>query len=210
VLDALFPVSTADVALTKDEWYTPRWLFDAAGLMFDMDVCAPVAPEFRTCPARRYLTAADDGLAASWQGLVWCNPPYSNITPWVHRWRNWPAGMMLLPAANSSWRGPLMEGADALTLISISTRQGPAAGARGFGQPDGSQVSYPTAMILAARGDLATSALAPVASADAFTGGAWFMRSVASLLPLLDSQPGDARLPRGTEPAGGEPSQTWG
>ena len=40
----LFPVTAADTALTSDEWYTPRWLFKAAGLVFDVDVCAPVAP----------------------------------------------------------------------------------------------------------------------------------------------------------------------
>jgi DNA N-6-adenine-methyltransferase (Dam) len=133
----LFDVSPEDVALTTDDWYTPRWLFDAAGLMFDMDVAAPVNPAYRTCPARRYLTAADDGLICEWNGLVWMNPPYSNMTPWVHRWAAHPTGLALLPAArNSAWRGVLTRSADALALIDaveavcrVAVRDRVAAGA---------------------------------------------------------------------------------
>ena len=35
-----------------------------------------------------YYTIEDNGLMQSWytrQGIVWCNPPYSNQTPWVHK-----------------------------------------------------------------------------------------------------------------------------
>ena len=39
----------------------------------------------------RYWTAEDDALSQSWDGQrVWCNPPYSNIRPWVEKaWRVW-------------------------------------------------------------------------------------------------------------------------
>lgn len=34
----------------------------------------------------RYWTIDDDALAQSWAGeRVWCNPPYSNILPWVEK-----------------------------------------------------------------------------------------------------------------------------
>lgn len=165
-MTALFEVTAADVAMTNDEWYTPPWIFDAAGLTFDLDVCAPVAPEFRTCPARRYLTVLDDGLAAPWNGLVWMNPPYSQPGPWIDRFIAHPDGLALVPAANSLWRSRYLKAADGIALLSV----------RGFGRPNGSQASYPVALILAARGELAVNALEPVAMADPYAGGAYHVR----------------------------------
>ncbi len=49
----------------------------------------------------RYWTIADDGLSQSWEGeRVWCNPPFSNIEPWVVKAWNSDADLvvMLLPA----------------------------------------------------------------------------------------------------------------
>lgn len=175
----LFEVSATDVAMTNDEWYTPRWLFDAAGLVFDLDVCAPVAPEFRACPARNYLTVLEDGLTAPWDGLVWMNPPFSKPAPWVERWIKHPAGLALLPAANSPWRARLLPACDGLALLSFSCDpRNPHAGRfnQGFRRPDGGQVSYPTAVILAARGKLAVGALESVAMADPYAGGAYHVR----------------------------------
>lgn len=39
----------------------------------------------------RYYSIEDDGLAQSWAAeRVWCNPPYSNIRPWVEKaWTHW-------------------------------------------------------------------------------------------------------------------------
>jgi len=152
----LFEVTAADVALTSDEWYTPRWIFDAAGLVFDMDVCAPVAPEFRTCPARQYLTVVEDGLTTPWRGLTWCNPPFSNPAPWVHRWTQFAGGLLLVPASNSHWRGEVMRSCWGMTLLSVNANERRGGG---FGRPDGSQANYPTALILAARGQAAYEAL---------------------------------------------------
>ena len=147
--EQLFEVSAADVAYTSDEWYTPRWIFKAAALKFDLDVCAPVVPEFRTCPARRYLTVLDDGLMQPWEGIVWCNPPYSNPRPWAERLLGHPEWMALVPASCNTWRGALTAGADAVALMSIGARNGKAWA--GFGRPDGSQFG------LAVRADPARS-----------------------------------------------------
>jgi hypothetical protein len=116
-MTVLFEVASADVALTNDDWYTPRWIFDAAGLVFDMDVAAPVNPEWRTCPARRYLTAAEDGLTCQWDGLVWMNPPFSNLRPWLAKWRAHADGLALVPGLPRAWLGGVLRGADALTVI---------------------------------------------------------------------------------------------
>lgn len=65
-----------------------------------------VAASAENAKLPRYFTAEDDGLARDWDGeRVWCNPPYSNIEPWlVKAWDEWqmrPVAeliVMLLPA----------------------------------------------------------------------------------------------------------------
>jgi phage N-6-adenine-methyltransferase len=54
---------------------------------FTIDVAA--SPHNAKLP--RYYTAEDDGLEQSWAGeRVWCNPPYSDIAPWVRKaWTTW-------------------------------------------------------------------------------------------------------------------------
>ncbi len=51
----------------------------------------------------RYWTREDDALTKSWEGeRVWCNPPYSNIEPWLIKatdeYIHTPLTVMLLPA----------------------------------------------------------------------------------------------------------------
>ncbi len=92
-MTALFEIGPADVATTTDDYYTPPWIFDAAGLIFDMDVSAPVDPSRRTCPARRYLTPVEDGLTQPWDGLVWMNPPFSGTAAWVERFARHGSGV---------------------------------------------------------------------------------------------------------------------
>jgi hypothetical protein len=160
----LFPVAAADVALTNDEWYTPRWLFDAAGLVFDLDVCAPVDPMFRTCPAREYLTVLDDGLTAPWTGTVWMNPPFRRPSPWAARFAAHGDGLALIPAARSAWLGDLLRAADSICLLGMGD---------GFVRPDGSRANYPISCVLVAIGPTAIAALPRVATADPWTRGAY-------------------------------------
>jgi DNA N-6-adenine-methyltransferase (Dam) len=164
-MTALFEVAATDVALTTDEWYTPRWLFKAAGLTFDMDVCAPVDPAYRTCPARRYLTVVEDGLTHPWDGVVWCNPPYSRAAPWAAKFAaHGGGGLALVPAGREcQWLGILLRSADAVALISTD-----------FRRPDGRSVGPgPTALVLAGRGPVAVEALARISLADRYVTGAY-------------------------------------
>lgn len=66
----------------------------------------------------RYFTRQTDGLAQSWTGeRVWCNPPYSDIEPWIRK--SWHAiederaelVVMLLPAnrTEQKWWQDLVE-----------------------------------------------------------------------------------------------------
>ena len=170
-MDALFQVSAGDVADTNDDWYTPPWLFKAAGLTFDMDVAAPVDPARRTCPARTYLTPIEDGLTYPWQGIVWCNPPYSRPGPWVDRFaEHGDGGLLLIPAAASAWLGTVLAAADALTITYAE-----------FIRPDG-RTDKPRgiSLILAARGLACSEALTRIAAADKHARGAYLVRPCTS------------------------------
>ena len=99
----LFDDFVAKVATkSSDEYYTPKWIFDAIGLDFDLDVCAPQEGPLHT-PAAKWYSAADDGLVQPWFGRVWMNPPYSNPTPWIDRWLDHGNGMCLVPLTKSMW-----------------------------------------------------------------------------------------------------------
>jgi hypothetical protein len=62
----------------SDSWQTPNWLYQAlhSEFRFDLDPC-PFNPAWN--PNKDV-----DGLQLDWNGhRVYCNPPFSNIGPWV-------------------------------------------------------------------------------------------------------------------------------
>ncbi|HEY1441430.1 MAG TPA: DNA N-6-adenine-methyltransferase [Mycobacterium sp.] len=155
---------------TTDEWYTPRWIFRALDVMFDLDVCAPADPELRSVPARRYYTAAEDGLTQPWDGYVWMNPPYSRAAPWVDRWVAHGYGMALLPALPEvQWRGVLLGAADAMALLAVN-----------FTRPSGREARLLWPCILAAVGPDAARHVAAVAAADLYAAGAFHVAKAAA------------------------------
>ena len=93
---------TPQEQLTNDDYYTPAWLFEDMGVEFDLDVASPPGG-VPWIPAKRFLTMAEDGLSTPWEGRVWMNPPYSNATPWVRRFREHRNGIALLPIVDSRW-----------------------------------------------------------------------------------------------------------
>ena len=66
-----------DAQATKDEWLTPPSIIHALG-EFDLDPCSPINRPWDT--ARKHYTINDNGLIQPWEGRVWCNPPYGNMT----------------------------------------------------------------------------------------------------------------------------------
>lgn len=68
----------------KDLWQTPKPLFDTFNKEFNftMDVCAS---HENTLVGHTYWTESDDALSQNWGFRSWCNPPYSNIMPWVKK-----------------------------------------------------------------------------------------------------------------------------
>jgi hypothetical protein len=138
----LFPLLEEMVECTSNEAYTPPWVFDAMGLRFDLDVAAPPGGPWHV-PADRYYTAAHDGLAQPWDGLVWCNPPYSNFAPWAERWADHDRGVLMgLVASRQDWRSRIYAAADAIYIGQVN-----------FSRPDGTSIKFGwTAIFVAFRG----------------------------------------------------------
>src|SRR5690349_1157393 len=157
----LFDIDGELVVTTGDDWYTPPWIFEAAGLAFDMDVAAPMDPEMRHVPARVHLTAVEDGLLTPWDGLIWCNPPYSGSTPWVEKWAAHDGpGLILVPAVKSRWVGTLLGATDAMTFLTVE-----------FIRPGGQVAPIRWLNILAGKGDECIEAVGRIAAADKHAAG---------------------------------------
>jgi len=98
--DQLF--RTPQQGTTSDDYYTPPIVFETLNIDFDLDVSAPPGG-VPWIPCKRYFTQEDNGLAQPWHGKVWMNPPYSQTTPWVHKFMDHQNGIALLPFARSKW-----------------------------------------------------------------------------------------------------------
>ena len=115
-----------------DEWFTPSYIFDALGEIFDLDVSAPPngGPHV---PAQAWFTKRDDGLTAPWRGIVWMNPPFggrNGLVPWLNRFIQHGNGIALTPDRTSApWWQDANRRADATLFI---------AGKVKFERPDGS------------------------------------------------------------------------
>lgn len=62
----------------RDSYETPAWLFDYLNGICKFDLDAAATEQNKKCAS--YLK---DGLSEPWIGQVFCNPPYSNIMPWL-------------------------------------------------------------------------------------------------------------------------------
>jgi hypothetical protein len=141
--------ATEQITRTSDDYWTPKWIFDALGLTFDLDVaCPPEGPAHTPCHA--YYTQKDNGLTAPWHGLVWMNPPFSKTTPWIHKFIEHDNGVALVPYVKSKWQKIIFDAADAMVLLPHNTKFDVAEGKRG---------DIPYLCVLYAMGKQATKAL---------------------------------------------------
>jgi hypothetical protein len=100
------------------DWYTPKWIFDRLGIEFDLDPCQP-EQGIEWIPAKKRYSIVDDGLAQTWQGRVWLNPPYGKHTPaWMDKMHNHRNGIALVFArTDCAWFHNSVAKADAILFL---------------------------------------------------------------------------------------------
>jgi len=141
----------------SSEWRTPRYIFNALGLEFDLDPCAP-EDGFCYVPAKKIFTRRDNGLQLPWQGLVFVNPPWSEkrrgVVAWLRRFFAHGGGGIFLCVARTSadwFQGVVLAHAELLCFPATKTR---------FHKPDGSLGPEPTnGICLVAKSEIACEAL---------------------------------------------------
>ena len=76
-----------DTKKERDSWVTPQWFYDYFDREFGFS--ADIAASESNHKHSVFLTEQDDALSVdilsivSKGSYVWCNPPYSNVMPWV-------------------------------------------------------------------------------------------------------------------------------
>ena len=116
----------------SNEWYTPKYVFDAIDLRFDLDVAAPIEGP-RHVPCRKWYHSEVNGLLKEWYGLVWMNPPFGHERhkrSWLGRLFQHGNGIALMPDRTSApWYQEFAPLADAICYVSPKIK---------FERPDGS------------------------------------------------------------------------
>lgn len=85
----------------SSDWYTPKYIFDALGCEFDLDVAHPPAATHVPCTAFIYANS----LAVDWKGFVWMNPPFGGrnaLEPWLEKFFDHGNGIALTPDRTSA------------------------------------------------------------------------------------------------------------
>lgn len=86
----------------SDEWYTPKYIFDALECHFDEDVAAPISKKTHV-PCFEYIT--NHSLDRCWNGFIWMNPPFggrNGIIPWLDKFFDHGNGIALTPDRTSA------------------------------------------------------------------------------------------------------------
>jgi len=117
-MSGMFGASRPMTGHKSVEWYTPRWIFDALRIVFDLDPASPHDTE-TDVPAGTKYTIFDDGLAKDWFGRVLLNPPYGPDTGlWMRRMVAHGNGVALVfSRTDASWCQEAMQSATAMLFL---------------------------------------------------------------------------------------------
>jgi len=121
----------------SDEWYTPKYIFDALACRFDLDVASPPRQTHVPCAAR----ISEGSLGKDWSGFVWMNPPFGGrnaILPWLVKFFDHGDGIGLCPDRTSApWFQATIQRADMLLFVSPKIRFERPNGTTGNSPGDG-------------------------------------------------------------------------
>lgn len=119
----------------SDEWYTPKYIFDAMGVKFDLDVAHPKGGP--VTPSTNQLS--HNSLEKPWTGLVWMNPPFggrNSLVPWIEKFFSHGSGVALTPDRTSApWYQVCLSSCDGFLLINGKVK---------FIRPDGTEGRSPS------------------------------------------------------------------
>jgi len=108
----------------RDLWQTPKEIFNKLDDEFQFDCDVAASDQNYLC--EKYFTDSElnGAFDNDWGRMNWCNPPYSNITPWVQEviwwYQNRGKGTVMLVPADTSvkWFKLAYESCDEVRLIS--------------------------------------------------------------------------------------------
>jgi hypothetical protein len=86
----------------SNDWYTPKFIFDALGCQFDLDVANGAIGGAHVPCIESYGT---ESLDRAWHGFVWMNPPFegrNGLEPWLNKFVNHGNGIALTPDRTSA------------------------------------------------------------------------------------------------------------
>lgn len=119
----------------SDEWYTPKYIFDALQTEFDLDCASPEQKTFVPCKNR----IISSSLSHEWNGFVWLNPPFggrNGLIPWIDKFIDHGDGIILTPDRTSAhWWQHLAMNTDAVLFIDGKVK---------FIKPDGTTGDQPS------------------------------------------------------------------
>ena len=143
-------MSAWEAAGKSDDWLTPKYVFDAMAVDFDLDVAGHPLSHV---PCTTWIGA--EGLTQDWKGFVWMNPPFggrNGIEPWLSKFIVHGNGVALTPDRTSApWFQRAAYCMDAVLFVSPKIK---------FERPDKSVGKWPgCGTALMARGQLGVVAL---------------------------------------------------
>lgn len=119
-----------------DEWRTPLDLYRVLDDEFGFELDAACSTENLLAPRGLCRDRAANGLVEAWMRRTWCNPPYSNVRPWLIKARveadRGNTSVLLIPADPSTrwWRDLVARYASEVRFL---------VGRPKFRRPDGSR-----------------------------------------------------------------------